>query len=155
MRVFSSNSDSIQVWGPVASVDVKISAMGSVIDYSWLLVGISLGAKEIVDVRQCFNEMSYVYALGNNQNSCRMSLTFAIFIGRENCKGRENNTGSIDRGLEAYAMSRISKKITPTAVTIGDFSRMGWITGIDIGNLDARRGICYGTIHFLMELRKS
>jgi len=155
MTVFSSNSDKVDAWGPIASVDVKISAMGAVIDYSWILVGISIGARDIVDVRQCFNEMSYIYALGNDQSSCKMSLTFAIFIGRHLCKGGENNIGAIGRGLDNYSMSRISKKITPTTVTIGDFSRMGWITGISIGNTDAGRGICYGTIDFIMELKGS
>jgi len=32
---------------------------------------------------------------------------------------------------------------------------MGWMTGIDIGNLDVAKGICYGTIHFNMELKRS
>jgi len=155
MTVFGSDTKSVEVWGPTASVDVKISALSGVINESWLLVNLALGAREIVDVRQCFDDVSYVYALGNNQGQCAMTLTFAIFIGRNSCKGGDDNTKAIKEGLDAYVDNRISQKTSPSSITIGSFSRMGWLTGIDIGNLDASKGICYGTVHFLMELKKS
>ena len=154
MKVFSSDSGSIEVWGPTASVDVKASALGGVVDDSWILVNFAIGAREIVDIRQCFDDVSYIYALGNNQAQCAITLTFAVFIGKKSCKGT-NNTAAIEKGLSAYVNSRISKKTSPSSITIGNFSRMGWLTGIDIGNLDANKGVCYGTAHFIMELKKS
>jgi hypothetical protein len=154
MKIFSSDSRSIEAWGPTASVDVRAKALGDVVDDSWILVNFSIGAREITDVRQCFNDVSYIYALGNNQSQCTMSLTFAILIGRKKCKG-SNRTSAIESGLSAYVNSRISKKTSPSPVTIGNFSRMGWLTGIDIGNLDVSKGICQGTAHFIIELKKS
>lgn len=151
MKVFSADTDSIEVWGPTASVDVSISALGSIVNNTWLLVNLSAGAREIVDVRQCFNDVSVIYALGNNQGQCVLTLTFAIFIGRKNCTGGDN-TAALKSGFGQYVSNRISKKTTPSAITIGNFSRMGWLTGIDVGNLDAEKGICYGTVHFIMEL---
>jgi len=153
MMVFSSVSRGVEAWGPTASVDVKVDALGGVVDNSWILVNFSVGAREIVDVRQCFNDMSFIYALGNNQSACQISMTFAILIGSRNCKSM-NNTSAIGSGLSAYIGSRISKKISAGKVSIGSFSRSGWLTGIDIGNLDANRGVCYGTVHFLMELKR-
>ena len=153
MVVFSSDSKGVVAWGPTAAVTVKVDALGGIIDNTWILVNFSIGAKEIVDVRQCFDDMSFIYALGNNQSSCQISMTFAVLIGKKSCKGN-NNTSSIEYGLRAYERSRISKKTTPGKITIGKFSRMGWLTGIDIGNLDAARGICYGTVNFIMDLRK-
>ena len=158
MKIFSSNTGTIEAWGPTASVDVKASALEGVVDNTWILVNFSIGAREITDIRQCFDDVSYIYALGNNQGQCAMSLTFAILIGLENCKGSENgNTAAIENGLSAYIKSRIStdEGQKPSPITIGGFSRMGWLTGIDIGNLDAAKGICYGTAHFIMELKKS
>ena len=148
----------VEAWGPAVSVDVKASALGGVVDDSWILVNFAIGAREIVDIRQCFDDVSYIYALGNNQSQCAITLTFAIFIGARNCLGMNmgyNNTSAIKSGLSAYVNSRISKKTTPSTITLGKFSRMGWLTGLDIGNLDASKGICYGTAHFIMELRRS
>lgn len=154
MTVFSKESE-VQAWGPTASVDVKMSAFGGGLDKASFLVNLSVGAREIADIRQCFNEMTYIYALGNDQSSCKMALTFAVFIGRENCKGNGNNTKIIGDWLDEYEEDRISKKTDPVAVTIGDFSRMCWVEGISIGNVDALRGICYVTISLIMELKKS
>lgn len=153
MIVFSSDSRGLDVWGPTASVDVKVDALGGIVDNSWILVNFSVGAREIVDVRQCFDDMSFIYALGNNQSNCQISLTFAIFIGRNSCKGNDNMS-AIASGLESYVSSRISHKISAQNISIGGFSRMGWLTGIDIGNADVGKGICYGTVHFMMELKK-
>ena len=154
MKIFSSITGTIDAWGPTASVDVKASALEGVVDNTWILVNFSIGAREITDIRQCFDDVSYIYALGNNQGQCAMSLTFAILIGKKNCKG-SNGTSAIESGLSAYVDSRISKNTSPSPVTIGNFSRMGWPTGMDIGNLDPLMGICYGTAHFIMELKKS
>lgn len=158
MKIFSSDSRSIEVWGPTASVDVSVPALGSVIDNTWILVNFSVGAREITDIRQCFNDVSYIYALGNNQAQCLISLTFAILIGSQNCKDSENgNTAAIKNGLSGYIENRISTEEgqKPSMITIGAFSRMGWLTGIDIGNLDASKGVCYGTVNFIMELKQS
>lgn len=153
MKVFSSYSRGVEAWGPTASVDVKVDALGGVVETSWILVNFSVGAREIVDVRQCFNDMSFIYALGNNQSACQISLTFAILIGRRNCF-LTNNTSAIGSGMSSYVRNRISQRISAGKISIGNFSRMGWLTGIDIGNLDADKGVCYGTVHFLMELKK-
>lgn len=153
MKIFSSDSRAIEAWGPTASVEVKASALGDVVDDTWILVNFFVGAREITDIRQCFNDVSYIYALGNNQGQCAMSLTFAILIGKKSYN-ESDSTSAIKNGLSAYVASRISKKTSPSPVTIGNFSRMGWLTGIDIGNLDASKGICYGTAHFIMELEK-
>lgn len=154
MKVFSSDTGTIEVWGPTASVDVKVSALGGVINNTWLLVNFAIGAREITDIRQCFDDVSYIYALGNNQAQCAITLTFAIFIGKKNCSGSDN-TSAITNGISAYVNSRISKKTSPSTITIGSFSRMGWLTGMDIGSLDASKGVCYGTAHFIMELKKA
>ena len=153
MKVFSAYTDSIEVWGPTASVDVVIEVLEDIVNNDWLLVNLSAGAREIVDVRQCFNDVSVIYALGNNQGQCVMTLTFAIFIGQKNCISVENsNTVALAKGFEKYASKRISKNPQRSSITIGSFSRYGWLTGVDIGNLDAEKGICYGTVHFIMEL---
>ena len=110
MRVFSSDSRGVVAWGPAASVDVRVSALGGIVDRSWILVNFSIGAREIVDIRQCFNDTSFIYALGNNQSSCQISLTFAIFFGAANCMST-NNTNDIRAGIDAYAEGRISKQI--------------------------------------------
>ena len=153
MKVFSSDSKGVEAWGPTAAVDVKVDALGGVVENSWILVNFAVGAREIVDVRQCFDDMSFIYALGNNQSSCQISLTFAILIGTMSCKG-SNNTEAIDSGLSAYMSKRISQNTSAGKISIGNFSRMGWLTGIDVGNADANKGVCYGTVHFLMELKK-
>lgn len=153
MIFYSSDTGSVEAWGPTASVDVKVDALRGVVNNSWLLVNLSVGAREIVDVRQCFNDVSVIYALGNDQGRCVLTLTFAIFIGRKNCKKDADNTTAIDKGLSAYASNRISKRTTKSAITIGQFSREGWLTGVDIGQVDASKGICYGTVHFIMELK--
>lgn len=153
MDVFGSKKKSIKVYGPIASVDVKVPALGGVVDDSWILVNMQAGAKEIVDVKQCFNDVSFIYALGNNQSSCAITLVFAIFIGNRDCKGT-NNTAAMAAGFKAYVGNRISTDSgrKPSDIAIGNFSRKGWLTGIDIGQLDPEKGICYGTVHFLMKL---
>jgi hypothetical protein len=153
MKVFSSDSRGVEAWGPTAAVDVNVDALGGVVDNSWILVNFAVGAREIVDVRQCFDDMSFIYALGNNQSNCQISLTFAILIGTKFCKG-SNNTAAIEEGISAYVSNRISQRINAGKISIGNFSRMGWLTGIDIGNADVNKGVCYGTVHFLMELKK-
>lgn len=151
MKVFSSDTKSVEVWGPTASVDVKISAMSGVINNTWLLTNLNFGAREIVDVRQCFNDVSVIYALGNNQGQCQMTLTFVILIGRKNCKG-VSNTSALHNGVRQYVQNRISQKTTPSTIAIGSFAGSGWLTGIDIGNVDAEKGICYGTVHFIVQI---
>lgn len=152
MRVFGSDSVNIKVWGPTASVTVNVEALGGVVGDSWLLTDFHVGAKEIVDVRQCFNDVSYIYALGNNQAKCELSLTFAIFIGRKNCLQVNNNTSAIDDGIGAYVKNRISNSTETSKITIGDFSSYGWLIGFDIGQVDAVKGICYASVQFIMKL---
>ena len=155
MEVFGNNGKrGLKVFGPMASVDVKVTALGSVVDSSWILVNFSAGAREIVDVKQCFNDVSFIYALGNNQSSCLITMVFAIFIGNRNCEGG-NNTAAIASGFGSYVENRIStsKGRTPGEIAIGKFSRKGWLTGIDIGQPDPEKGICYGTVHFIMKLK--
>lgn len=153
MQVFSKDSRGVEAWGPTASVNVKADALGGIVDNTWILVNFAVGAREIVDIRQCFDDVSFLYALGNNQSSCQISLTFAILIGRKWCKGA-NNTSAIEEGLDAYVKSRVSQRKNAGKIQIGKFSRMGYLIGIDIGNADPMRGICYGTVHFNMELEK-
>ena len=152
MKVFGSDSGKIKIYGPTASVRVNVKALGGVVGDSWLLTDFHVGAKEIVDVRQCFNDVSYIYALGNNQAKCEISLTFAIFIGRSNCEGENNNTSAIDDGIGAYIENRISNSTETSQITIGDFSSYGWLIGFDIGQLDAVKGICYASVQFIMKL---
>ena len=126
---------------------------GGLIGPGWVFTNFAIGAKDIVDVRQCFDDVSFIYALGNNQAQCAMSLTFAVFLGSKNCGGGDN-TGSLASSLAAYEAQRISRHTEPVTVSIGKFSRMGWITGIDMGGVDAARCMCQGTIHLIMELKK-
>ena len=153
MRIFSPSSKTIVAWGPTAAVNVKISALGSVVDDTWLLTNLSVGMREITDVRQCFNETSYIYALGNNQSSCSIGLTFVIFIGTRDCRGNGNSAvGNIADGLNMDLKNRISRNTSPSSITIGSFSCMGWLIGADVSGLDPERGVCYGTVQFIMEM---
>lgn len=155
MDVFSigGRSKPVKVWGPIASVSVKAGGLGSIggNGSDWLLEGVQVGAKEIVDVRQCFNDVSYIYALGNNQSSCVMSLSFMVFIGTKNCFG-DNNTDAIMEGIREYKNSRISQNTSPVVVSIGNFSKKGWLIGIDIGAMDPGKAVCHGVATYMMQL---
>lgn len=155
MDVFSigGKGKSVKIWGPIASVSVKAGGLGSIgrKGSDWLLEGVQVGAKEIVDVRQCFNDVSYIYALGNNQNSCIMSLSFLVFIGTENCSG-DNNTDAIMKGIEEYKNNRISQNTSPVTVSIGNFSKKGWLMEIGIGAVDAGKAVCHGVATYMMQL---
>ena len=152
MLVFSSDSRGIEAWGPTASVEVVVDALERLIDNTWVLTNFSIGAREIVDIRQCFHDVSFLYALGNNQSACQITLTFAIFIGRMACKG-EAFTHAIKDGLDKYVEKRVSEKKAACKIGIGDFARMGYLVSIDIGNADVEKGICTGTLTFNMELK--
>ena len=155
MKIFQISGDSraTEMWGPTAAVVVKVDALGGSVDDDWLLAGAQIGAKEIVDVRQCFNDVSYIYALGNDQNQCLITLQFLIFIGTKFCRG-QHNTRAIRTGLKQYVANRISQKTSAQNITIGNFSAKGWLKGIDIGQFDASRGVCSGTLSFIMQLEK-
>jgi len=154
MRVFDSDGRETVIWGPTASVEVNVPAMGSVIwKDSWVLDGVTIGAKEIVDVRQCFGDVAYIYALGNDQGKCLISLSFVIFLGKKNCT-EGTPFESIDDGLSAYAGNRISIRTGAQPITIGGFSRNAWLIGIDIGNTEAGKSISHGNVSFMMELEK-
>lgn len=155
MEVFSSKEDtrSIDVWGPTVGVTVEIQPLSDILDDTWMLYNLSVGAREITDIRQCFNDVSFIYALGNNQTNCSMTLEFMVFVGRKSCKG-DDHTNAIGDGLDAYTNYRISAHTDPTQITIGSFSRWGWITGIDIGGVDPKRGICRGRIYLNIQLQK-
>jgi len=153
MLIFSSDSRGVDVWGPTASVDVKCDALGDIVDDTWVLTNLSIGAKEIIDVRQCFDDLSFIYALGNNQASCHITLVFAVLVGKKNC----NSLGAmsaVDEGLDEYVKNRISQNLSGGVISIGKFSRRAWLIGIDIGNVDTAKGVCYGTLTFNMELKK-
>lgn len=155
MKIFQISGDNraTEMWGPTAGVVVKVDALGSSVDADWLLSNARVGAKEIVDVRQCFNDVSYIYALGNDQGQCAIVLNFVIFIGTKSCRG-QHNTKAIADGLKKYVSNRISQKTSAQNITIGNFSTKGWLTSIDIGQFDASRGTCGGTLSFIMQLEK-
>ena len=150
MLVFSSNSE-VVVWGPTASVDVKIDALSDIVDDTWVLEDMHVGAHEITDIRQCFGDISFIYALGNNQAQCAMTLSFVVLIGRKECK-TGSSLDAVQKGIDAYKSARISQHTDPVNVTVGSFSKMGWITGIEIGQMEPLKGICHGTISLIMEL---
>lgn len=149
MLVFSKDSRGVEAWGPTVSVAVNIEALGNIVDDSWILVNFAIGAREIVDIRQCFNDVSFIYALGNNQSSLNLTLTFAILVGTRKCKG-DNNMGTLSAGMRRYFLNRISQKTKPSTIAIANWAGKGWLTGIDIGQVDASKGVCYGTVHFLV-----
>lgn len=152
MNVFGGSGTGVKVWGPTASTTVTVSALNSLADSSWILTGISIGAKEIVDVRQCFNDISFLYALGNDQGQCRMSMSFLVFFGKENCNG-EGGMSSIESGIKAYSSARISNhKAGVQSMSVGGAGFKGWLTGLDIGAFDPEKGVCVGTLSFIMKL---
>ena len=151
MDVFGGKGKSVEVWGPTASVEVKAAALGSVVGDSWLLEGVTIGAKEIVDVRKCFEDVAYIYALGNDQGRCVIVLNFVVFIGQKDC-GQGQGFEAVEAGLRAYAKGRISQSTSPQPISIGSFTRNGWLMGIDIGALDVEKSVCHSSATFLMEL---
>jgi hypothetical protein len=155
MKVFSISGDSraTEMWGPTASVSVRIAALDAVVGGSWLLEGVNIGAKEIVDVRQCFNDVAYIYALGNDQRQCSITLQFVVFIGTRYCRGK-SNTKAIQSGLNSYKTNRVSQKTAPQPITIGSFSTKGWLIACDIGQFDPVRGLCHAVATFIMQLEK-
>lgn len=154
MEIFGTAGTSMVAWGPTASVEVKVEALGDVVNDSWVLTGANIGAKEIVDIRQCFNDVSYIYALGNDQSKSVLSLSFIIFLGRKNCQGENDNYQAIEKGINSYRDKRISKNTSAESITIGGFSCKGWIVGIDIGQHNPSNATCSGTLSFIMQLEK-
>lgn len=155
MEVFRTNAPkSVRINGPMTKVTVNVPALKSVVGSkstsTWMLMDMHYGAREIVDVRQCFNDVSFIYALGNKQEACVISLKFAVFLG--SCGGGDG-TKNIKLGLESYIGGRISNNTKPQTITIGGFSCYGWLTGIDIGQVDIERSVCYATAHFILELK--
>ena len=152
MDVFGGNGKGVEVWGPAASVEVKAEALGSIIGNSWILEGVNIGAKEIVDVRKCFEDVAYIYALGNDQSRCIIVLNLVVFIGEKDCK-KTKGFNAVNEGLTAYYNGRISEKTSPMTIGIGSFVRTGWLIGIDISGLDVDRSLCHASATFLMELK--
>lgn len=152
MNIFGPTASTNITWGPNVSADVSIAALGGIVNDSWFLVNLHAGAKEIVDVRQCFNDVSFIYALGNNQSQCAISLTFVVFLGGKNCKD-EDGTANIQAGFQQYVKSRISQQTSAKEIGVGKFVRKGWLTGIEVGQVDMKKSVCYATVHFLMELK--
>lgn len=153
MLVFGSGNKAVVAWGPSASVTVKVDGFEGLIDDSWVLKDMRVGASEIADVRQCFNEVSYIYALGNNQRECAIVLNFLVFLGAKDCKVGMENTVAIEDGLKRYISNRVSKRPdSPISITVGSFSRMGWLKDIGISSVDASRSYCLGTLSFIMKL---
>ena len=151
MDIFFQDSRATKIWGPTASTTVEVEALNDVVNDKWVLAGMTMGAKEIVDVRQCFNDTSFIYAFGNDQSSCQMSLLFMIYIGK--CKKEDmSQMENVVKGYEQYKKTRISENPIATEITIGNFSRYGWLTGLNIGQVDPMRGTCRGTASFLVEL---
>lgn len=138
----------IKIWGPAVGIKVKIPALGG---GSWVLSGLSIGAKEITDVRQCFGDISFIYALGNDQDKCRITLDLLIFLGKEYC-AIGNNSKAIGSCLSAYSRKRISQMTAPMTVTIGNFSVKTYLVEIGMGNYDADRSLLHCQVSFIMEL---
>lgn len=155
MKVFDRDGSNINIWGATASVSVIVDAVPD-IDNTWVLSDVRIGAQEIVDVRKCFNDESYIYALGNDQGRCSISLTFAVFCGTcRNGSDGGQSMSAIGAGVSSYKSSRISKNVSPGSITIGGFSTRGWLISIDIGQMDPDTMTCRGTVNFLMDLEAS
>lgn len=152
MFIFNDQVD-VVAWGPTATVRVRIPALEGLINDSWMLTSLSLNAQDIVDIRQCFNDVSYIYALGNDQQRCALSLYFVILLGRRNCRPTStDNFGAISEGLKKFVTTRISNNTAPMALTIGNFSCKGWLTGESVDRVDPDTGIGMGSLHFIMQL---
>lgn len=153
MTVFDigTSNKPVKVWGPTVSVKVKMGDTGDLGSSGWFLTGMQIGAQEIVDVRQCFNDVSYIYALGNDQSKCAISMSFMVFIGTKECKGNDN-LKALKYGINLYKKKRISQDKSPRTLTIGGFSTKGWLIGLDFGQVDAETGVCHGTFEFIMQL---
>ena len=150
MEVFTSNSRPHTVWGPLAAINVSSFALDGLIGAGkpWVLVDFKANAKEIVDVVQCFNDAAFIYALGNDQQRCLISMTFLVFIS----KCEDDKTDTLQQGMEKYKSNRISQHTSAGEISIGNFARKGWLIGIDIGNADPQRSACYATVNFMMKL---
>lgn len=150
MNVFSANQSSVEVWAPPSGVSVSIDGFGEV-GYSWFVSNVTVNAREITDIRQCFNDVSYIYALGNDQRQCNISVSFVVMIGSYKCFGSDA-LENIDSGLLSYEQNRISQNPVASYITIGGLARRGWLVGIDVTNVDASKGICSATASFIMDL---
>jgi hypothetical protein len=154
MRIFRPSGDAkaVTAWGPTAATGVTVNALDSAsVEKDWILTGVQVNSQEITDVRQCFSDVSYIYALGNDQGRCRIDLYFLVFVGTKNCKGMDNFV-AIENGLGAYAGTRISNNTMPMTISIGGFSAQAWLIGISVGQMDASRCVCRGEASFILKL---
>ena len=142
---------SVHVWGPISSLKVTIDSFPPVESDEWALVGMETAANEVVDIRRCFNDETYLYALGNDQGRCRFSLSFVVFLAGEECD-ESKAFNALQKGIDDYAANRISKRTKESTATIGGLSLYGWLDGMTVGNMDADRGICYASVNFIMKL---
>lgn len=145
--IFSASSKGVEVWGGTAPIKVDVPQL-TLAGTDYVLADAQISAREIVDVRQCFNDVSYIYALGNDQSQCAMTLKLLAFFIDCNV----DNTGDILLGLKEYSISRISENTSAQTITIGNLSVDGWLVGIDIGNFDVERGYCVVNAHFIIKL---
>lgn len=142
----------IHVWGPTATVETRIEALSNIEDSdNWALVGMQAGATEIVDVRQCFNDEAYLYAMGNDLGQCRITLLFAVFLSGPECDEKESLKALKD-GIDDYVDNRISKRPKRTSITIGELALYGWLSGLNVGSMDPERGVCSVAVTFIWEL---
>lgn len=139
----------------MASTVVRVEALGGtdLIGDAWFLSGFRINAEEIVDVMQCFNDEAYIYAMGNDVNRCRLTMTFVVMTGKR-C-GKASKSEGIDvvqKGIKKYGKGRISRSMTAGTVSIGNMSKSGWIVGIEVSGRDLRAGICTATVEFILNM---
>lgn len=149
--VFKSSKAAVRVFGPLATESVHISGIDVWNDDRWALIGASYNYREILDVRQCFNDTAFLFALGNNLSAGRMELSFLVFLSEPGCSpGGEFK--AIKDAIESYRSERVSNKLSHIEVTIGSCTVSGWLDSMAAGNFDADRGVCVVSFSFLARL---
>ena len=141
--IFGADGKSnVQVWGPLVGAEVKMDGIGGLDGEGCALIGFRINAQEIVDIRKCFNDELYLYALGNDDSRGAIELIFLVHLQGGKCDG-QSSANPVKAAYESYCSSgRVSKKKGTVSVTVVGINLTGWVSGFYAGDVDPTTGTC-------------
>ena len=106
-----------------------------------LLLSFAVADQEIVDVRQCFDETTHIFAFGRNAGASVMEISFLVFL-YDGCRKSKYKWAKLSEIREKYNKARVYKRQKTVEVTVDDLTLNGFLTRMAIGDVNPNSKTC-------------
>lgn len=115
-----------------------------------LLLSFSMQDQETVDIRQCFDESTHIFAFGRNAQACVMEVGFLVFL-YNGFDCTQYKWMELQDLRDRYEKNRVYKLQKPVKIRIDELAASGFLVRMAIGEINPAIKACVVSFTFILD----